>query len=643
MNYASSRDVGEVIFNWTAPGPISSCWGSCDDGEDLWISDPTVSGTNIFQVTYDGSYTGFMITVNQGQGWIADMVSDGEWLYCCLVGGPNSIAKIDLATGTTVSTITGDWAGVPPQGLAWHPIGGPDQEGSLWVVKYSEEDYVFELDPNNGWANLQFFSFPNGQQYSGAGAEICLSGNYSGTLWLSNQSDNNIYLIDVQEPFLCCPPGTLSENLLGYNIYRNDIFVAYAAHWPEGEWLPQYFIDLDLEPGIYDYAVSAVYDLEIYGYPDEADESFLEGPAEVEVNYCFDLEFTETWQVGNFDANSWNVGGDNWIVSGQQGSPPGCVEFSWAPVKVDYEIALESYSLCADEMTEGTIWLDFDLKLDAVQPTGEEILEVQVWGWENQQWHSVAGYSNGNGSFEWKNEHLDIRAHAMNQIFKVRFLAKGNSSSDIIGWYIDNIHIYRTCAGPVGLEATAASGSEPGILLNWFGPDYNLIDEWILSGELSALSRELIGYNIWRSIDGGEYELIDFTSGPTYLDSESCPAIGSLYCYKVSAVWESETDQCESALSEEECIIWTGIGDGNISDASSISLYPNPADDHVSISTSGTLKRVTIYNTLGQLVSDDITADRQYELETTSYTIGIYMVRVETAEGVTTRTLTVQR
>jgi hypothetical protein len=52
---------------------------------------------------------------------------------------------------------------------------------------------------------------------------------------------------------------------------------------------------------------------------------------------------------------------------------------------------------------------------------------------------------------------------------------------------------------------------------------------------------------------------------------------------------------------------------------------------------------VTVYNALGQLVIDQITTGKQYELNTAAYTIGVYMVRVETAAGVTTRTLTIQR
>ena len=49
--------------------------------------------------------TGNNLTVSEGQSWIGDMVSDGEFLYGCLVGGPNSIVKVDLATGETVGTI----------------------------------------------------------------------------------------------------------------------------------------------------------------------------------------------------------------------------------------------------------------------------------------------------------------------------------------------------------------------------------------------------------------------------------------------------------------------------------------------------------------------------------------------------------
>jgi hypothetical protein len=156
-------------------------------------------------------------------------------------------------------------------------------------------------------------------------------------------------------------------------------------------------------------------------------------------------------------------------------------------------------------------------------------------------------------------------------------------------------------------------------------------------------SRDLTGYNVYRKAGEADYVLLDYTTETTYTDSFDDMIPGTNYCYMVSAVWASEEDMCESAFSNEACELYTGIGDDNSATTSSFSLYPNPADDHVFITTTGDLKRVTVYNALGQLVADEITTGKQYELRTTGYTIGVYMVRVETAAGVTTRTLTIQR
>jgi hypothetical protein len=155
-------------------------------------------------------------------------------------------------------------------------------------------------------------------------------------------------------------------------------------------------------------------------------------------------------------------------------------------------------------------------------------------------------------------------------------------------------------------------------------------------------SRAVSGYNIWRNENGGEYGIIDFSPETTYLDGGPLTT-GSIYCYMVQAVYEGgDGDYCESAPSNEACEVWA-VGIDDPSGSTSFNLYPNPANDHVFIATSGDLKRVTVYNAIGQLIMDEITTGRQYELNTAGYTIGVYMVRVETASGVTTRTLAIQR
>jgi hypothetical protein len=203
-------------------------------------------------------------------------------------------------------------------------------------------------------------------------------------------------------------------------------------------------------------------------------------------------------------------------------------------------------------------------------------------------------------------------------------------------WNIQ-VHVQSVTGATMPLAvATQDLVSPQGILS--LDPNYTNAGQTI--NTVSNGSRELSGYNIYRKYEDGEYELIDFTAENTYTDAS---LQNGLYCYMVTAVWESETDQCESGYSNETCeVLNVGLNDPNANSAS-FSLYPNPANDHVFIATSGDLKRVTVYNALGQLVVDEIVTGQQYELTTASYTIGVYMVRVETAAGVTTRTLTIQR
>ena len=98
---------------------------------------------------------------------------------------------------------------------------------------------------------------------------------------------------------------------------------------PEGEEVWQGYVDENLQPGIYQYTVTAVYDLARYGYPGETGESMHEGPAEVVVDFCYELEFMETWTIGNFDSSNWDSEGANWTINGQAGNPAPSAEFTW--------------------------------------------------------------------------------------------------------------------------------------------------------------------------------------------------------------------------------------------------------------------------------------------------------------------------
>ena len=430
------------------------------------------------------------------------------------------------------------------------------------------------------------------------------------------------------------PPGPgLPYNLLGYKLYKDDSLLAYQEH--NGGWERQSYSDINLQPGIYTYTITSVYDLEPYGFPGETGESMSTEPTVVYVDYCSPLEFVETWDIGTLGQNNWLTDGPNWSINGQTGNPAPVVEFNWSPLQEQYEQYLESYPLCAVGLTEGNIWLDFDLSLANIQPTGNEHLNVEVWNWTDHDWITVAVYSNDDGSYDWVTQRIDISSIALDKVFKIRFKAYGTFSPDIRGWFIDNIHVYRICPAPQNL-ITDPDFYE-GIRLTWEFPEQH-------NEGSEVASRELVGYYIYRSENGGDYELLtdNYVVMP-YVDPDSNLALGALYCYKVSAVYESESDQCVSELSNEACALWTGTGESNGLNGLDVNVYPNPAIDHLIINSSAEIHRIELINCVGNLVFiKDINAN-QMEIALQDYPSGPYIIRLETAEGVISRLIAIQR
>jgi hypothetical protein len=159
----------------------------------------------------------------------------------------------------------------------------------------------------------------------------------------------------------------------------------------------------------------------------------------------------------------------------------------------------------------------------------------------------------------------------------------------------------------------------------------------------STANRILTGSNVYRSVDGGEYEFLAFVAAPAqeYLD-ENITTPGIDHCYKVTAVYESDIDFCESEYSVEDACAFVTVGVGEQT-AGSFRMYPNPATDYVKVTSSNELQRISVYTAMGKMVTSEEIAGNEYELKTSGYTPGIYMIRVETVNGVTTEMLNVQR
>jgi len=512
-----SRDFGDILQQFSAPIPISMCWGICDDGMDLWITDPNTSATSIYQVTYDGVMTGNIITVSQGQSWVGDMVSDGEYLYGCLVGGPNSIVRVEIATGETAGTIDGAWTVTAQRGLAadfineefyiggwtsnqiwritfdgttistfgftgvsgltWHSTGGPEAEGSLWVVTSAANSLVTELDPNGGWVTFQSFQMPGGEPFSGAGTEIKTNGANCGSLWICNRLENIIYLVDVEEPLAvpCSNPVSVPDNLIGFNIYRNSEYRA-TVNCTEPECC--YYIDpIDFsEQTFFLYEVTALYDLSEYGFPADTGESLREGPAAVTSCCWNELEFFEDWSI--WSHNYWKFSGDNWKVDSEIGNDAPAAVFQADSVLLQYKDTLQSYLFFTGTSMPIDIILEYDVSLSSVNPTGDEKLLIQVYDYFNGNWNTVKTHDNAAGSFGWQRDTLNITGAFNGDGFRIRFNAQGENSADINYWAIDNIAVRREFYPPENVRASFSPASVDSILVSWDDPLAEMAEWW---------------------------------------------------------------------------------------------------------------------------------------------------------------------
>ncbi len=283
-------------------------------------------------------------------------------------------------------------------------------------------------------------------------------GNFHGTAMTDTallQWDKPVYHIDTN---YFTPLG-----LLGYNVYKDDSLLTFIS----GPDVLAYY-DTGLDPGSYNYKVSAVYDLALYGHPAQQGHSVAVGPVNVQIHYGIPLPFSEPWNQGSFTYQKWTFpsGPGNWAISQAIGNPAPSAEFTGMPQQTAYNQILESPALDATQYSCASIWLDFDLKLNNITPTGTDTLILDVY--YNRCWHQKAASLNL-ADTGWVEYHIDISV-VKQKGFKFRFRASGQNSSDIQAWYIDNISVYPVCLPAENLSGEAFAMD---VHLQWSPPQCN--------------------------------------------------------------------------------------------------------------------------------------------------------------------------
>lgn len=386
--------------------------------------------------------------------------------------------------------------------------------------------------------------------------------------------------------------GGTPDGLIGYNVYRgeNPASATNFIHFVNG---PDslYYYDLHLMPGHYCYNVSAKYDLTLYGFPGQFDESLYapNGPACIDVLYGHPLPFEEPWNSGNFGFNGWleSPSTGNWSVTTSMGNPAPAADFSWQPMINDYDQSLISPILNGGPYTCAKIWMDFDYKLADRNATGDEILDVDVF--YNGSWHNKATFTN-DGSVDWSAQHIDISAVA-GKGFQVRFRAHGAHSNDILHWYVDNINVYPVCKPATDFEASDPQNLT--VTLTWKAPRCggaatgNILNEGFESGVFppqfftQVITNTTAANTTWSQSDaaslwgvhtgaGSAGVMWDYDHQDEWLIAHNILVTGNLNFWSYAFQGSTYLDHYYVKISTDNGLTWT-----EVFDLSAMSAYPS--------------------------------------------------------------------
>lgn len=394
----------------------------------------------------------------------------------------NELDVFTYQTGsTTTSTITGAmvrvWNGDPSAGgtVIWGDLTTNVMTSTEWTNCYRNNDGPggatnrpimkvtcnlggLALAPGTYWIEWTLTGSLSSGPWCPA---ITINGQTNTGNALQNQSGTWAPLTDVDPqgmPFVLRGNGGggASADVMGYNIYRDGMLIDYV-----GADTTEYY-DLYLNPGHYCYDVTAVYDLTQFGMTGTA-ESLEEGPACIDINYGVPAPFIEDWNSTNFTYNTWSFEpeqGEHWKISNAMGNGVPSAEFNWAAPENDYSYAMITPAINASIFTCGKLMLDFDLKLEDRNQTGKEIMTVDRY--INGNWKTIGEYKN-EGSFNWSTKSIEITG-GIGKAVKIRFVAHGDNTADIIAWYVDNIKVYPVLPAPSNLTGVQ---NENNIDLTW--------------------------------------------------------------------------------------------------------------------------------------------------------------------------------
>ena len=125
-------------------------------------------------------------------------------------------------------------------------------------------------------------------------------------------------------------------------------------------------------------------------------------------------------------------------------------------------------------------------------------------------------------------------------------------------------------------------------------------------------------------------------------DNQSQSQVSSTYAL-VDDYEEAYTENTYPAEDGEFSVInMTKASSNNFEIDANVSIYPNPASDVLNVIANTNISRVRIINFIGQTMFDNNVNNSSININTSTYQSGVYIISVETSNGVSTEKITIK-
>ncbi|MCX6252100.1 MAG: T9SS type A sorting domain-containing protein [Bacteroidetes bacterium] len=352
------------------------------------------------------------------------------------------------------------------------------------------------------------------------------------------------------------------------------------------------------------------------------------------------IPFFENWDMGLFTYQDWTFSPaqGNWQINVGIGNPLPAAMFRGQPALTDYHDTLKSIWISSEFRNCAKYWLEFDLMLDNAQNSSTEGFGIAVkhnGGSGHDPYLMLEDIYNYH-SFGWthfKYQLPDDVWQSSSWCFQLGFVPHGPNSSQINGWYLDNIHAYFTCNPPISITGMNMGSYRH---LSWQPPPCSL--------DTTGQTMIPIGYNVYRKVcmDTTFQKLNNTYVVDTTFDDHV--SLGYCFDYYVTAIYNSTEWNgflCESQPSDTIYLMFEGVDRQYRS--REITLFPNPVDKTLTLKSSDPIQGFQLSDLAGRKMFEaDKAGSDEFSFNCEGLADGIYYLTIRTEQGEISQKVIVQ-